>query len=117
MVVLGSDLAFSQNNLDRTPIGYYLEAPFDRLWLSWYILGGLLVLAAYVRNDARIEAAGLCVLAGALVADALALGLERGFAGWRSQAFYATLYVAYAWRLALLLYLSRGEHKWPTRTS
>lgn len=108
VVLFGIVLGFSKNELDRTPVGHYLPAPFDHLWLAWYVVGGGLVAFSFVLADARVEACGLSVLGGALVADAIALGFEFGFVtSWRGQVFYAALYVAYFWRLVLLFHLSR----------
>jgi hypothetical protein len=108
IIILGTDLAFSKNALDRTPTGQYLPAPFDRLWLAWYAMGGVLIIASYLLADARFEACGLVAVSGALLVDALCLSFQTDIlVSWRGQLFYATLYVAYCWRLLLILYLSR----------
>jgi hypothetical protein len=105
--VLAADLALSRS-LTATPIGAYLPNWAAHLWLVWYSLGALLVVLSFVFPNAKTEWIGSVALVGALIADSIALGFQFGFlAMWRGEAFYAALWVAYLWRLALLHHLSR----------
>jgi hypothetical protein len=97
-------IAFYTNphaTLVRSPVGRTVQ-PFDYLWNSFFLAGGLATIFGLVENERRVETGGLAVLATGLLTNATAVAALNF-----DPRFFA--YVAFASAsIARIVHIQRG---------
>jgi hypothetical protein len=78
------------NALERSPVGMTVH-PWDQAWNALYFGGGVLIVDGLVRPSARLELAGLWLLASAVLAASVAVLYVRGAGGLASIAIYVAV--------------------------
>lgn len=105
LVLSGIRFLWKEQELEASQIGQTL--PWPQLWAALYLVAGLGVMVGVLKPSARVEAAGLALMASVVTVNAIAFAATYDvWADWQfgvAVVFYASLMLAALARLRVLL--------------